>query len=113
MTTSENILINDELNPLQRSGEIYFKEDSFIKLIELCCQNNIALIGIEGFEVDGEKIIPVADLIADFSDADANSWDEYIKICNSSAKLFFDQVSKGSNLLFNFTLQSEEEWSSK
>jgi hypothetical protein len=113
MITSENILENDELNSLQRSGEIYFKEDSFIKLLELCRQNNIAIIGIEGFEVDGEKIIPVADLIADYSDADANSWEEYIKICNSSAKLFFEQVLKGSSLLFNFTLQLEDEWSPK
>lgn len=40
--------------------------DAF-KLVEYCERNNIAILGIEGFKVKGDRRIPDMDCIVDFS----------------------------------------------
>ncbi len=110
MINPENLINHSGLDSISRGGEIYLRWESIAKFTNMCTQNNIAIIGIEGFKLKEEKIIPDMDLIADFSCSKDTAWNDYLQGCNESTKLFFDRIVSGSNLIFCFTLLSEDEW---
>jgi len=110
MLNQEKLLNHPEIDSICRGGEMYIRRRSVSKFINLCGQNNIAIVGIEGFNLSGEKIIPDMNLIADLSCSKGKIWSDYMQNCNDSTIMFFDQMIAESNLIFSFTLLSEHEW---
>ena len=52
---------------LMWSGTPLFDVDDGIRLVDYCKNNDIAVLGIEGFVIRGGKTIPDMDCIVDFS----------------------------------------------
>lgn len=65
----KDVLINSlPISPTRLWGDTpLFGVSDGLELIEYCERNNIAILGIEGFEVDNDKRIPNMDYIVDFS----------------------------------------------
>ena len=52
---------------LMWSGIPLFDVGDGIRLVDYCKNNNIAILGIEGFKIKGNKRVPDMDCIVDFS----------------------------------------------
>ena len=102
------IFISYRNNTISSENEFYIPVAEGIDFIITCDDNNLSVIGIEGFIQRGEMIQPDLNIIADFSENDAGTWDEYREKCNESALEFVKRLKP--DRLLNFTLLSESEW---
>ncbi|MCZ8049795.1 MAG: hypothetical protein GPI90_20905 [Microcystis aeruginosa K13-05] len=94
-----------------QGGELYLPISHSLKFLQDCQQNELAIIGIEGFIYEEGEISPQLDLIADFSSISASDWQNYQNICNSAAKNFLLGVNiKDKSMVFNFVILSRSEW---
>ena len=76
-----------------------------------CQRRDLAIIGIEGFMLQNEEIIPQLDAIADFSSVASTDWKTYQATCNKAAKYFLKEMNNDERtMLFNFVVQSKSEW---
>lgn len=71
----------------------------------------LAVVGIEGFnQLKDGNMQPNMDEIADFSEIEANDWDEYLSFCTSAARNFIKHMlSKGESYGYCFTLVNHYE----
>jgi hypothetical protein len=61
-------------------GELYLASTAAHDFVAACQENEIAVVGIEGFKVSGDKRLPLLDGIADYSariihESQTRSWD--------------------------------------
>jgi hypothetical protein len=91
--------------------EYYFPINLAQEFISKCNQNDIAIIGIEGFEIKNTKIIPHLEKIADFSSDTNASWFQFKKECNYEARKFVQHYERYRYLYLNFCLMTSAEWS--
>jgi len=73
----EEFLESVRARAVVRGGEFYFRVDDMPDVLRQSFESNLAIIGLEGFEVEGEGIRSRLDLIADYSDAWCDEWDRY------------------------------------
>jgi hypothetical protein len=92
-----------------RHHEFFLPASNALDFLETCDQNCFAVVGMEGFIYDGQTVQPQLDLIADYSAASGDTWEEFKKICNASARAFLGQLPTRNNLVFTFVLMSREE----
>ncbi|MBC6476005.1 MAG: hypothetical protein GDA48_26965 [Hormoscilla sp. GM102CHS1] len=90
--------------------ELYLSLPQAFNLIADCYQNNLAVIGIEGFICEKGMLEPQLDTIADFSSNNSDNWDSYRDICYQSSRDFLHQVHSLKGLVFSFVILSEKEW---
>jgi hypothetical protein len=90
------------------SHEIFFRSDAVLKFIDWCDENDISIIGIEGFEVKEHSITPRLDMIADFSESLGRNddWNLLREKLNQSARNFFVD-SDIHGLVFNFVVRQK------
>lgn len=92
-----------------RGGERYFDLKTSASLIEACSLCDVAILGIEVFELQGDHLIPRTDLIADYSKLDCSRWADFRDRSLEAARSFLAKLSDALVLL-NFTLLSKDEW---
>lgn len=83
------------------SGSPLFDVGDGVRLIEYCKNNDVAALGIEGFEIKGGKRIPRMDYIVDFS-ASLNEMNFAVKSIDASRKIIESMI--GSDILMEFVL---------
>lgn len=93
-----------------RGGELYLSLPQALNLIADCYQNNLAVIGIEGFICEKGMLEPQLNAIADFSTNNADNWDSYRDICDRGSRDFLHQLHSLKELVFTFVILSEKEW---
>jgi hypothetical protein len=77
-------------------------------LIEACRSNGILILGIEAFVIIDNSIIPVSDLIADFSQLVNKPWDSACYEAAHSAEIFLQNAKDRPDAWFDFTLQGHK-----
>jgi hypothetical protein len=94
------------------AGSLYLKVPIAFDFLATCQENNLAIIGVEGFLYTEKtnKIMPVMDYIADYSDVEAANWEEYRNSCNRLCKDFLGRLPSRDDFVVNFVLFSREEW---
>lgn len=93
-------------NILHRANEIYFRTEDVFDFLNWCDENNIMVVGIEGFKLEQNFLIPRLDSIADFSSGTENieNWNISRMHLNQAARNFFKE-SQVKGLVFNFVLK--------
>jgi hypothetical protein len=96
----------------QDDGELYLRVPIALKFVEVCQENELAIIGFEGFFYDdeGRTIEPLLDQIADFSTVKATHWEEFKNLCNKYSKKLIRGLSQKEGIVVNFTVLSQAEW---
>jgi hypothetical protein len=95
---------------LYLGGERYFDLATAPTYVEACDESDLAIIGIEGFEIQNETVTPKMDLIADFSTlVTATTWLRLREQATRAAKEFLSQI-RDRQIYVNFTLLSRSEW---
>ena len=73
------------------------------KLLVFCDEHDVAVLGIEGFKIVGDKRVPDMDCIADFSTLAMTAGELFPAESRKSAKYFLDSIS-APDTLFEFVL---------
>jgi hypothetical protein len=76
------------------------------RVVQACMAENLFILGIEGFRIDGTNIVPDTDWIADFSKIISNKGDIKFSMVADSANAFFDLAKSGEELWFEFELMT-------
>jgi hypothetical protein len=118
VTTPQNV--NDRiaglvgLGTLRLGSEIFYVLNSAFLVLDVCRNERIAVLGLEGFIIhDGEVTAPLTK-VYDFSAEDmprgATSWDDYVRrTIDLSEKVLEEWHAEGSPGLYaNFVFEPEE-----
>jgi hypothetical protein len=92
-------------------GAPYLEFSRAMELIPTCQENDLAVLGIDGFIADrGERrLSPRGDVILDCSGIQAASWKEFRDKANGFAQEFLCEHKSEVDLVFEFVLWSEGE----
>ena len=101
----ENNLLNSRFKQLnihgvERCGITYFNKSECKNVIQFCKENGIAVLGIDGFEFQGDFIVDLMD-IYDASCLPQDKWDDFVNKSINGAFLFISQNNK-KNEFFEF-----------
>jgi hypothetical protein len=83
---------------IRKGSIILMDRRTVMAVLDICAAEQVRVLGIEAFFVQGEKIIPVIDAIGDFSNAPSKS--ESVKDARS-----FVQSIERPDLMFELELQ--------
>lgn len=95
---------------LVRGGELYLSVSEAIAYAKRCREKGLAVIGVEGFYLSGDALVPQQDLIADASRIEADTWQAFQQKSNRFTADFLHQLTDRRGLVVNLTTLSEEEW---
>ena len=99
----EDILGESGLRPVARSGAaLLFDLSTSERLLQLCESVGVGILGIEGFTLSENDLVPDMDFIADFSALLAH--DAFEKESISMARKFLAMATQPSDLLFEYVL---------
>ena len=110
MLSENEIIAHFRQNGVFQGGELYLEIPTALKFLTRCDENDLAVIGVEGFQYRCGKVKPLLDQIADYSSAKASRWEEFRDICNQSCKDFIFGLPQEEGLVVNFIILSQEEW---
>ena len=86
------------IEPLERGALLLIKRQDVDAFLSECERRRVAITGIEGFELVGERVRPDMDAIADFSDVH----DSVSTVLES--RRFMAEMAGRRELLFDFAL---------
>ena len=86
---------------LMWNGTPLFDVGYGVRLVDYCKNNGIAVLGMEGFKINGSKRVPYIDCIVDFS-ASLNEIDFAVKSVEASRLIIESMI--GSGVLMEFVL---------
>jgi hypothetical protein len=78
------------------------------KIVDVCRSSKLLILGIEAFTLSQDRVIPVTDLIADFSELASKEWDAACLEAARSADTFLDVAKNRTDLWFDFSLKGRE-----
>lgn len=75
------------------------------KVIEACKSRDLLILGIEAFKLEGDKVVPDTDLIADFSELASKQWNVACLEAVRSAEVYLGEVTGRTDLWLDFSLR--------
>jgi hypothetical protein len=94
-----------------QGGELYLSLAATLDFISACQENEIAVVGIEGFTDAGRKKTPLLDCIADYSTIAADTWLDFCRLCNEASRKFLSMQTSDKNMVFTLVPLTKDEWS--
>ncbi len=95
---------------MTRGGEVYLTPEAAAACVRICEDDDVAVIGLEGYLIDEASTVPLLDQIADFSGLRAVDWLTFRTEVNREALEFIEDLPRRVGLLIALTLLSREEW---
>lgn len=98
----------------KRGGGFYVQVSAASRYIDACVRESLAIAGVEVFRLEGVKLRPDLDQIADFSlmFSEKKDWELLVRATAAEAYLFVGQIALETWGRLDFTLVSEEEYRS-
>ncbi|MCL2779809.1 MAG: hypothetical protein FWD73_17600 [Polyangiaceae bacterium] len=95
---------------LEYGGEFFILASTADRYIDACVQESLAIGGIEAFWLQGKKLKPNLNQIADFSSIfTGKDWNSIVRETAAEAHRFVRQIPVEADVRLNFTLLSERE----
>ena len=110
MLSEERLFEQYHQRGIVQNGELYLRAATAFDFVAQCEENDLAIIGIEGFTVENGEIRPRLDLIGDFSLIETFDWRQYRDACIRFAKRFICGLPTWDGIVLTFVLLSQEEW---
>ena len=107
--TDKRLIEEFRARGVTRAGELYLRTEVALEYVHSCEISDMAVVGVEAFEVEDASIRPRIDLIFDCSSAEGANWNSVKKRCNKSATDFLQHLL-GSDLLLAVEALSRDEW---
>jgi hypothetical protein len=107
ITRELEILSDPHIGAIHRARQVYVPAARVGYVLKRCAEEGVAIIGIEGFRLSGESIVPDTELIADYSEYQSEDWDAIVRGSLSDAQMFFNEAPNDSGLVYNFVFRSK------
>lgn len=92
--------------PLKTQGALrLIRREDCGKVIEECQSRNVLILGIEAFKLEGDRVVPDTDLIADFSELASKEWNIACLEAVRSAEVYLGEATGQTDLWFDFSLR--------
>jgi len=110
MLSKDELLKEYQSQGIVSSSSLYLDLQTSFDFVNACSQNNLAVVGLEGFVYQDGKLLPQLDLIADCSlDVELLDWSEYREQCNAHALNILQALPVREGLVINFVVVSKQE----
>ena len=109
MLSEQDLLTRFRNRGQMHGGELYLSSAAARDFVAACQENEIAVVGIEGFKVSGGKRLPLLDRIADYSATSADTWQDFCRLCNECSHKFLADQPLDQNLAFTLVTLSKDE----
>jgi hypothetical protein len=111
MKEIEDLYIKDSF--FSKAGKVYLSGKNAISFIKECEIRELAILGFDGFKIDGNSIIPQLEYIADFSSIikKQETWHKVVKYCKSATDRFFSEA-RDENIYYDFVVVDQDRWKS-
>lgn len=110
MLQEKEILKRYEAQGFKSGNSLYLSTAYAIQFVQDCQNNNLSIIGIEGFHRQENLLQPLLDKIADFSRVSADNWIEFQSRCNQLSLNFLQNSNVQGDILWDFTIIDTTEW---
>jgi hypothetical protein len=98
---------------VQDRGEVYLRIKDALRLLEDARELGLAVLSIEGFEVQGESVSARLDLIAHYSPGSRQeTWAEFLASTHGGAELFLSELAHDGALAVVVQLWNLSDWRS-
>lgn len=94
---------------IDSNGMLLFDFDNALKMVERYEAEGALILGIEGFYLLGDAIIPEMDAIADYSELCFENDREKFVVFAKKASISFLNANQGRGLWFEFVTDKDEE----
>ena len=84
-----------------------FRYDELLEVMEYCRASNIPVLGADGFELVGDNVKPLLDIIADFSSLDRSNLEHATVESLKSLSDFLETIPDRENLLWDLVIFDE------
>ncbi len=93
--------------PVRMQGALrLIRREDCEEVIEACKSRNLLILGIEAFKLEGDRVVPNTDLIADYSELVTKDWAAACLEASRSAEAYFDEAQSRTDLWFDFSLRA-------
>ena len=101
----ERIASMADIHVIPRSeNAALLKLDDASRFLDACEKLNVIILGIEGFQVNGDQMVSYVDVIADFSSITHNDHKERSRKSISLSREFLQKFTDSQNILLEFEL---------
>ena len=111
MLTEHDLVVCFRTRGQIQGGELYLPLAAALDFLSACQENDIAVVGIEGFTDAGGKKTPVLDCIADYSTTTADTWLDFCRLCNEASRKFLSMQASDKSMVFTLVTLTKDEWS--
>jgi hypothetical protein len=94
---------------LKLDDELFLSAEDAMSLIEFCELEDLAVVGIEGGEYDGNAFTLDLDLIQDYSELTAPDWPRFSQNCNKRSRIFLAPFIGDQKRSFYLVVLSEKQ----
>jgi hypothetical protein len=85
-------------------GVALFNRPDSLRLMDHCVSHGIGVLGVEGFRIEGDKIIPLMDYIIDFSELANVAGSNFRKKSVEIVVQFLKSMPEKNDILLEFLL---------
>jgi hypothetical protein len=109
MIDIHNELIKAFPNEATSGGRsVYFEVGKAVGVVKFCQTNGWAVIGLEGFHLDGNDLVPDLGFIADFTGTThTSSWSDYVQLCATGAETVLNRWVSNPALMVELVVKTE------
>lgn len=105
--------VEDEFRPFSTPRDrssLYLKPEIALKCIERCEELDVAVIGLDAFILEGRRLKPRTDIMADWSIWRPESWTEFRSGCNRMSADVLERIPHEEGLVYELCIISRIEW---
>ncbi len=88
--------------------ELFYDYDGLKKVLGLCKEHRVAILGLEGFNTIGDSIVPVDDAIADFSSICESDIDILARRSFEACECFLESILDPSRFIWSVVLNNSD-----
>lgn len=111
MITEEQLLSRFRNRAVRLRGRAtYFPVAVAEEVLDSCRTHALALVGIEGNRIEGERVYTLSDRVYDLSRRRASNWTQYAQGCNADAAEVLRKLRSFPDLALWLTILNEDDW---
>lgn len=113
MLPEESIIKRFSDRAINRYGSLYFRRFDAIDVVQAGDEIDVAVLGIDGLELEGDLVYSRLDLVTNYSSLAAPNWSAFRREANARALEFLRGIDEqGKDLIFDLVLASDHVWRS-
>jgi len=91
-------------------GALCLQPADALECVQVCERNDLAVIGVDTFISDEDRMVPQLHLVADFSTMSHDDWTAFRRFCNEETERFVSGLPDRDGLMITLSLAPAAAW---